>query len=75
MTVYQENSSVDATSKGVIQGLTTNKSSIETTVVIDDGQTLVLGGLLSDAYSDGDSQVPVLGDIPVLGNLFKEPFA
>ena len=71
MTVYQENSSVDATSKSSNSGLTTNKSSIETTVVIDDGQTLVLGGLLSDAYSDGDSQVPVLGDIPVLGNLFK----
>ncbi|HET8869853.1 MAG TPA: type II secretion system secretin GspD [Aquabacterium sp.] len=71
MTVYQENSSVDPTSKSSTAGLTTNKSSIETTVVIDDGQTLVLGGLLSDSYSDGDSQVPLLGDIPVLGNLFK----
>ena len=52
-------------------GLTTNKSSIETTVVIDDGATLVLGGLLKDEFSNGDSQVPLLGDIPVLGNLFK----
>jgi len=71
MTVFQENSSVDASSKTNTTGLTTNKSSIETTVVIDDGATLVLGGLLKDEFSNGDSQVPLLGDIPVLGNLFK----
>ena len=71
MTVFQENSSVDASSKSNAQGLTTNKSSIETTVVIDNGTTLVLGGLLKDEFSNGDSKVPLLGDIPVLGNLFK----
>jgi len=71
MTVFQENSSVDASSKSNTQGLTTNKSSIETTVVIDNGATLVLGGLLKDEYSNGDSKVPLLGDIPILGNLFK----
>lgn len=71
MTVFQENSSVDAASKGDTQGLTTNKSSIETTVVIDNGTTLVLGGLLKDEFSNGISKVPLLGDIPVLGELFK----
>jgi len=71
MTVFQENSSVDSASKSSSNGLTTNKSSIETTVVVDDGQILVLGGLLKDGYSDGDSKVPILGDIPYLGNLFK----
>jgi general secretion pathway protein D len=69
MTVFQERSSVDSVS--ATTGPTTNKSSIETTVVIDDGATLVLGGLLQDDYSNADSQVPLLGDIPYVGNLFK----
>ena len=69
LTVFEEKSGVVSTS--TTQGPTTSKSSIETTVVIDDGQTLVLGGLLQDEYDYGDSQVPVLGDIPILGNLFK----
>ncbi len=71
MTVFQENSSVEASSKSDTQGLTTNKSSIETTVVIDNGTTLVLGGLLKDEYGNGDSKVPLLGDIPLVGELFK----
>jgi general secretion pathway protein D len=71
MTVFQENSSVDSSTTSSTTGLTTNKSSIETTVVIDDGATLVLGGLLKDDFSNGDSQVPVLADIPFIGNLFK----
>lgn len=69
MTVFQEKSDVVDTS--ATQGPTTAKSSIETTVVIDDGDTLVLGGLLADDVEDGASKVPLLGDIPVLGNLFK----
>lgn len=71
MTVFQEKSDVEAGTTSNANGPTTSKSSIETTVVVDDGQTLVLGGLLSDSYSEGDSKVPLLGDIPVVGNLFK----
>ena len=69
MTVFQENSSVTTTSD--VTGPTTDKSSIETTVVVDDGQILVLGGLIKDDYTDSENKVPLLGDIPYLGVLFK----
>lgn len=69
MTVFQENSAVVP---GLSQlGPTTDKASIETTVVIDDGQIMVLGGLLKDEYTDADDKVPGLGNMPLLGSLFK----
>jgi general secretion pathway protein D len=71
MTVFQEKSDVEPGTGSSSNGPSTSKSSIETTVVVDDGETLVLGGLLSDTYGDGDDKVPLLGDIPILGNLFK----
>mgnify|MGYP006198737571 FL=1 len=40
-------------------------------LVVDDGEVLVLGGLMKDEYTDGQSKVPLLGDIPYLGTLFK----
>jgi len=70
MTIYQENSSVVAGASSAA-GPTTDKSSIETTVVIDDGQIMVLGGLLKDEFSGGTDKVPLLGDIPIVGNLFR----
>jgi general secretion pathway protein D len=69
MTIYQENSSVASISGTA--GPTTDKSAITTSVVVDDGQVMVLGGLLKDEYTDNDSKVPGLGDIPLAGNLFK----
>jgi general secretion pathway protein D len=69
MTIFQENSSVTAISPTT--GPTTDKSSIETTVVVDDGQVMVLGGLLKDEYTDNEDRVPGLGSIPVVGNLFR----
>ena len=51
--------------------LITNKRAIEGTVLVDDGQILVIGGLISDDTQNGDSKVPLLGDIPFIGNLFK----
>ena len=68
MTVFQENSSVAGNSTN---GPTTNKSSIETTVVADDGQIMVLGGQMKDQFDGGQDKVPLLGDMPLLGNLFK----
>jgi general secretion pathway protein D len=69
MTVFQENSAVVPGTSSL--GPTTDKASIETTVVVDDGQTIVLGGLLKDEYSDGDDKVPGLGNLPLVGALFK----
>ncbi len=71
MTVYEENSSVVAATAGNSNGPTTDKSAVETTVSVDDGAILVLGGLMKDEYSDGVDAVPGLSSIPLLGNLFK----
>ena len=70
MVVYQENSSVVPGSSGT-QGPTLDKSAIETSVVVDDGDIIVLGGLLKDEYTDGDDGVPGLSKIPLIGNLFS----
>jgi general secretion pathway protein D len=48
-----------------------NKRSANTVVVTPDGQTVVIGGLISNDKSSSESKVPLLGDIPLLGNLFK----
>ncbi len=69
MTIYQENSSVASNAGNA--GPTTDKSAITTSVVVDDGQIMVLGGLLKDEFTDGDNKVPGLGDVPIAGNLFK----
>ncbi len=71
MIIYQEVSSVDPTSVGSVSGLITNKRAIESSVLVEDGSVVVLGGLLSDEYDGTKNQVPGFGDIPVLGNLFK----
>ena len=52
-------------------GPSTTKRSIESTVVVDDGAILVLGGLISETYTDSKAKVPLLGDIPFLGALFR----
>ncbi|MGI9150204.1 MAG: type II secretion system secretin GspD [Limnohabitans sp.] len=70
LTIFQEVSSIDYT-KSSTAGLITNKRSIESNVLVDDGSIIVLGGLLSDEYASASSQVPGLGDIPVLGWLYK----
>ncbi len=73
MTIFQEQSSVksDVAAGTSNAGPSTTKRSIENTVVVDDGQILVLGGLIEDRFIDNKSKVPVLGDIPYLGALFR----
>ena len=68
MQIYQEVSSVAAqTTSGVVL----NKRNIESNVLVDDGQMVVLGGLISDEYADGSSGIPFLSSIPLLGQLFR----
>ncbi len=71
MVIYQEASTVDPTSVGSPQGIITNKRAIESSVLVDDGAIVVLGGLMEDEYTESEDKVPGLGDIPVVGNLFK----
>ncbi len=68
--IEQEVSSL-ASSSASASDLITTKRSIQTTVLIDDGQTLVLGGLIDDSLRDRQEKVPLLGDIPILGRLFQ----
>ena len=73
MTIYQESSSVASTTAVGTDnaGPTTNKRSIESTITVDDGQIIVLGGLIEDSYNTTRSKVPLLGDIPYIGALFR----
>lgn len=71
MQIFQESSSVVPGTQALQQGPTTNVRSIETNVLANDGQVVVLGGLLEDNYQDGEQKVPGLGDIPILGALFR----
>ena len=73
MTIFQEQSSVKSdTAAGTSNaGPSTTKRSIENTVVVDDGAILVLGGLIEDRFVTNKSKVPLLGDIPWLGALFR----
>jgi len=73
MTIFQESSSVsDKVAPGTSNaGPSTDKRSIESTVVVDDGSILVLGGLIEDKYTEKKSKVPLLGDIPLIGGLFR----
>lgn len=69
--IFQEVSSVQASSLNSSTGLITNKRSIESNVLVQDGGIVVLGGLLQDEYAGNQEKVPGLGDVPLLGNLFK----
>ncbi|OYU93734.1 MAG: hypothetical protein CFE45_20560 [Burkholderiales bacterium PBB5] len=73
MTIFQESSSLSATAAAGTSnaGPTTNKRSIESTVVVDDGNFIVLGGLIEDSHSRNDAAVPGLSELPWIGGLFR----
>ncbi|MBC7988738.1 MAG: type II secretion system secretin GspD, partial [Luteimonas sp.] len=71
LAIYQELSSIQNTLTAAQGGIITNKRSFESTVLVEDGNIVVLGGLIEDRTDNSKSQVPVLGDIPVVGGLFR----
>lgn len=68
LTIEQEVSSIGG---ATAVDITINKREIKTTVMADDGATVVLGGLIDEDVQESESKVPILGDIPLLGHLFK----
>lgn len=68
--IEQESSGVAATTQGAVD-LVTNKRTISTKVLVEDGGVIVLGGLISDTAMEGENRVPVLGRIPLIGELFR----
>ncbi|MEQ1813621.1 MAG: type II secretion system secretin GspD [Candidatus Nitrotoga sp.] len=67
--IFQEVSNVDSLTNAA--GVITNKRSLESTVLVNDGQIIALGGLIQDSVKDSTEKVPFLGDIPFLGALFR----
>ena len=71
MYINQEVSSIFGPLGEMSTDLITNKRNIKTTVLVEDGETIVLGGLIDDNVQELVKKVPFLGDIPLLGRLFK----
>lgn len=69
--IYQEASSVQSGTAANASGPITNKRSLESNVLVDDGRMIVLGGLIEDNLGADQEKVPLLGDIPVVRNLFR----
>jgi len=68
--IYQEASAVVG-NVDAATGPVTTKRSIESMVLVDDGAIIALGGLVEDSYAGGEEKVPMLGDLPVAGSLFR----
>src|SRR5258708_1276968 len=69
--IYQEVSSVNTTARAGASDLVTDKRSLETKVVVDDGNTIVLGGLIQNTLNVTTQQIPILAHIPILSPLFR----
>lgn len=70
LTINQESSTIGAGTAGAVD-LITNKRTLSTTVLVGNGDILVLGGLIDDNIQRSEQKVPLLGDIPILGALFR----
>ncbi|MBL8359051.1 MAG: type II secretion system secretin GspD [Rubrivivax sp.] len=72
MTIFLENSDVTSQAEGTTNaGPTTTKRSVETNVAVDDSQILVIGGLIQERLLESKNKVPLLGDLPLVGGLFR----
>ncbi len=71
LAIYQELSSIQNTLTAAQGGIITNKRSFESSVLVEDGNIVVLGGLIEDRVDNSKSSVPVLGEIPLVGGLFR----
>lgn len=69
--IEQEISGINKTASAGTSDIVTNKRVIKTTVMVDDGQTIVLGGLMDETLDQVNQKVPLLGDIPLIGALFR----
>jgi general secretion pathway protein D len=69
--IEQEVSSIDATATTGASDIVTKKRNIKTVVMVEDGDTIVLGGLIDEKLQQTEERVPILGDIPLLGALFR----
>ncbi|MEN2473989.1 MULTISPECIES: type II secretion system secretin GspD [Burkholderia] len=69
--LYTEDSAVDTATSNAQTGPSFTKRSIQSTILADNGEVIVLGGLMQDAYQVSNSKVPLLGDIPWIGQLFR----
>jgi general secretion pathway protein D len=69
--IDQEVSEVTATTSSGIDSPTIQQRKVESTIAVQNGETIVLGGLIRDRLEQGTTGIPILGDIPILGNLFK----
>jgi general secretion pathway protein D len=69
--IEQEVSSIDTTATTGASDIVTKKRNIKTVVMVEDGNTIVLGGLIDENLQQTEEKVPILGDVPLLGALFR----
>ncbi|MEH2500330.1 general secretion pathway protein D [Bradyrhizobium sp. AZCC 1678] len=72
LSIEQEVSSVASTTTSSIDSPTIKQRRVKTTVLVNNGESLTLGGLIQDQVSDARNQLPILGDIPLIGNVFRQ---